>query len=151
MFRTALRTSARAAGALSASSKISAVCTTTHNPCGAPMVPQMTSIELSGRVARPDGRLEATLELRAGRAMLPGIPRLFRDTALTSPLRSRSNVPRPLSPTPSAVAMPPMPKPHLPKSPLFLSREFVVCKRRPALPRLAAFFPSGMGITLQNS
>jgi hypothetical protein len=54
-----------------------------------------------------------------------------------------SSEPLPPSSTPSPAAMPPMRRPHLPRSPPSSSSESVVSRRRALSPRLAASFPSG--------
>jgi hypothetical protein len=64
MFRTALRTSARAAGALSATSRISAVCTPLYRTGGATLAPTMAFVVLNGTRRWTGWKLEAFEQLQ---------------------------------------------------------------------------------------
>ena len=87
MFRTALRSSARAAGALSASSRIASVCTALRWRDGAPMAPKMSCSMLNGIYEYYYDifwvAVEASRELCTFSSSVRGN---LRDAALTSPV-----------------------------------------------------------------
>jgi hypothetical protein len=158
MFRTALRTSQRAAGAVAASSRISAVCTSTH-PYASPPVEPIAS-------RPPDRRRHISMATTFiwgaqwdGASLLGmalGQLRRASERGNTTPSfeagsrEKRANVgssyrratPPPLS-TPSLAAMPPMLRPPPLRSPLSSSRGSAVSRRSPVSPRPAVSSPSG--------
>jgi hypothetical protein len=159
MFRTALRTSQRAAGAVAASSRISAVCTSTRPYASPPVEPN----GLSPPDPRPNISMATTtlwgahgMERRwlgwrwdsfTGQASERGTRRpacswASGRSALTPALPYRRATPHPLS-TPSLAAMPPMLRPPPLRSPLSSSRGSAVSRRSPVSPRPAVSSPSG--------
>lgn len=158
MFRTALRTSQRAAGAVAASSRISAVCTSTH-PYASPPVEPIASrlpdrhLHISmattfiwgahGMECRCLGwRWDSSAGGARGETSRPALKLASGRSALTSVLAYRRATPPPSS-TPSLAAMPPMLRLPPPRSPPSLSRGSAVSRRSPVSPRPAVSSPSG--------
>ena len=83
MFRTALRSSARAAGAISASSRFAAVRTPSRATRRAPMPHETTSDGLNGSENALLHHADAVLELHSSCTGRPGTPEALRDSALT--------------------------------------------------------------------
>jgi hypothetical protein len=158
MFRTALRTSQRAAGAVAASSRISAVCTSTHPYASPPVEPiasrlpdrrrhiSMATTFIWG--AQWDGasllgwRWDSSAGQARGETRRPALKLAPGRSALTSVLPYRRATPPPLS-TPSLAAMPPMLRPPPLRSPPSSSRGSAVSRRSPVSPRPAVSSPSG--------
>ena len=159
MFRTALRTSQRAAGAVAASSRISAVCTSTRPYASPPVEPNgqsppdhrpnisMATAILLGAHGMQRRWLGWRWHSSAGRASergtrRPALKLASGRSALTPALPHRRATPPPSS-TPSLAAMPPMLRPPPLRSPLSSSRGSAVSRRSPASPRPAVSSPSG--------
>ncbi len=147
MLKTALRSSARAAGALSASSRIASVRSTTtqwqksfNGARNGPHTAQRHLYTCSGpfpAMSRASGKLLA---------MASSSEVAFRDGALTSRRFYRSNEPHPPSSTPSPAAMPPTRRRHRPRCPPSSSRGSVGCRKRLAWRRQAVSCLSGRAI-----
>jgi hypothetical protein len=139
MFRNALRQSTRAAGALSASSRVASVSRSTR-PSAAhrralAAIAACTTSRAPSRVV-DDGQWPVGDDLTFIREL--------------STLAETDNFPRREPHPPSSTAhrdkcgTMPMPNPHPPRSPPSSSRGSAVCRKRPASLRPVGFSPSGM-------